>query len=155
MLQSRVQAVCGCRSSRADFQVAACFSTEYEVSAQTFVSLSAAYRLSTLFKQCGMRRVTALPIYFHYDFNLNLVLYKLFYGLDERLWNLLTSLHFCSCTLSAVPCVLQVCVCVRSLQTRAAFHLPEANGQSLTLETFVFAQILTAFRVAALVRGLP
>lgn len=100
-----------------------------------------AYHLSTLLKQCGMGRVTALPIYFCYDFNLDLVLYELFYGLDERLHNLLTSLHFCSCTLLAVPCVLQVCVCVHSLQTRAGFHLPEANGQSLTLEMFLFAQI--------------
>lgn len=42
MLQSCAQAVCGWRSSRTDFQVAAYFGTGRKVSAQTFVSLSAA-----------------------------------------------------------------------------------------------------------------
>lgn len=39
---SRAQAVCGWRSSRADFQFATYFGAECKVSAQTFVSLSAA-----------------------------------------------------------------------------------------------------------------
>lgn len=56
--------------------------------------------------------------------------------------------------------VLQVCIYIHAVQTRATFHPPKVNGQNLInrielmLEMLLVVQFLTTFQVAAVIWGL-